>query len=82
MGEAPEWFSEAARREAARDRRLLVRPEASQLVPQLTRGQARVLGPTLYRAAWWVQHQGRFRRWCLRRSRDRRWWPTDGQEWA
>eukprot|EP00969_Alexandrium_andersonii_P027060 1180080-Alexandrium_andersonii.AAC.1 len=30
IGEAPEWFSDAAQREAARDRRLLVRPEASQ----------------------------------------------------
>eukprot|EP00969_Alexandrium_andersonii_P354414 15442100-Alexandrium_andersonii.AAC.1 len=31
LGEAPEWFSEAARREAVRDQRLFARPEASQM---------------------------------------------------
>eukprot|EP00969_Alexandrium_andersonii_P206891 9139942-Alexandrium_andersonii.AAC.1 len=60
MGEAPEWFSEAARREALRDRRLFTRPGASQLIPQLTRGQARALGPSLYRAAWRSLHQAQF----------------------
>eukprot|EP00969_Alexandrium_andersonii_P261727 11570388-Alexandrium_andersonii.AAC.1 len=52
LTEAPEWCSEAARRETVRDQRLFARPEASQMIPQLSRGQARALGPSLYRAAW------------------------------
>eukprot|EP00969_Alexandrium_andersonii_P327508 14472856-Alexandrium_andersonii.AAC.1 len=66
--EPPEWFCESALREAARDHRLLARPEASQLIPQLTRGQARALGPTLYRAAWRFRRERAFRLRCLRRS--------------
>eukprot|EP00969_Alexandrium_andersonii_P130980 5791914-Alexandrium_andersonii.AAC.1 len=81
IAEAPDWFTELASRDAERDRRLLLRPEASQIQPQLTRAQARALGPTLYRAAWRRRHELPFRRWMMRRSTSRRWWPTEGNEW-
>eukprot|EP00969_Alexandrium_andersonii_P232059 10247077-Alexandrium_andersonii.AAC.1 len=40
IAEPPDWFAELARKEAERFRRLLLRPEASQIQPQLTRAQA------------------------------------------
>ena len=39
-------------------------------------------GGALYRGAWRKQYETRARAWCQRRSGTRRWWRTDGAEWA
>eukprot|EP00969_Alexandrium_andersonii_P072983 3220034-Alexandrium_andersonii.AAC.1 len=46
IADPPDWLSELAQKEAERDRRLLLRPEASQLHPQLSRAQARTHPPS------------------------------------
>ena len=36
----------------------------------------------MYEALWHTLDGGRFRAWQMRRSRSRRWWRTEGAEWA
>eukprot|EP00972_Heterocapsa_arctica_P035723 5255302-Heterocapsa_arctica.AAC.1 len=40
------------------------------------------LAPTVYEVVLRTQDQGSFPPWLTSRSRGRKWWPTEGQEWA
>ena len=57
-----------------------------ELAAGTARGDAhtaiRACGPHLYKAAWHAREALGFFRWAGERSRWRRWWSTDGHEWA
>eukprot|EP00972_Heterocapsa_arctica_P029964 4414879-Heterocapsa_arctica.AAC.1 len=40
------------------------------------------IAPSMYEIVLRTQDQGSFPGWLISRSKGRKWWPTDGQEWA